>query len=141
MMTKLLLVLLIGLTLESIGVVLLNKGIKQIETPATITLKGVAGLLRNGVTNRNILVGVAFEAAFFGCLLYLMGHGDVSFIWPLTSLGFVITTLAAKWWLGEEVTALRWAGVVLIVLGAGVITFTEKQKEKSRAGAAGLSSP
>jgi uncharacterized membrane protein len=66
---------------------------------------------------------------FFGSLLYLMKHGDVSFVWPLTSLGFVLTTIAAKYVLHEQISALRWFGVALIVAGAGVITFTEKSKE------------
>ena len=60
-------------------------------------------------------------------------RGDVSFVWPLTSLGFVLTTLAAKLVLHEEVSLLRWFGVCLIVLGAGVITYTEKQKSKPAA--------
>ena len=60
-----------------------------------------------------------------------MSRGDVSFVWPLTSLGFVLTTLAAKLVLREEVSLLRWFGVCLIVLGAGVITYTEKHKSKS----------
>ena len=75
------------------------------------------------------------ETLFFGCLLFLMKHGDVSFVWPLTALGFVLTTLAAKYILHEHVSALRWMGVALIVLGAGVITYTEKIKPKPATGA------
>jgi drug/metabolite transporter (DMT)-like permease len=86
-----------------------------------------------GATNRDILLGVALEAAFFGCLLFLMSHGDVSFVWPLTSLGFVLTTFAAKFWLGETVVPLRWCGVLMIVLGAGIITYTEKSKKSVEA--------
>jgi len=53
----------------------------------------------------------------------------VSFVWPLTALGFVLTTIAAKCWLHEEVSLLRWGGVLLIVLGAGLITYSEKVLE------------
>lgn len=59
-----------------------------------------------------------------------MSRGDVSFVWPLTSLGFVLTTLAARFVLQEAVSPLRWFGVCLIVLGAGVITYTEKVKPR-----------
>jgi drug/metabolite transporter (DMT)-like permease len=54
-------------------------------------------------------------------------------IWPLTSLGFVITALAAKLVLKEEVSWVRWCGVILIVIGAGVITWSEKMKERQQA--------
>ena len=43
-----------------------------------------------------MLLGILFEACFFGVLLYLLSQKDVSLIWPLTSLGFLITALAAR---------------------------------------------
>jgi uncharacterized membrane protein len=85
-------------------------------------------LIRMGATNPNILVGVLFETLFFSSLLILMAKGDVSFIWPLTSLGYGLTTLAARIFLREEVSWIRWAGVGLIILGAGLITYSERLK-------------
>ena len=128
-MTKLLLVLLAGLIMEAIGVVLLSRGLKTVGEMQTVSVPEIIRLVGQGATNKNILLGVAFEAAFFGCLLFLMSRGDVSFVWPLTSLGFVLTTLAAKFILAEKVAPLRWFGVLMIVLGAGIITYTEKAKK------------
>ena len=128
-MTKLLILLLAGLLCEAVGVVYLNKGLKQIGQVEKISTAEVLRIVKNGATNPNILLGVFFEAIFFGTLLVLMSKGTVSFIWPLTSLGFVLTTIAAKFILHEEVSALRWCGVLLIMLGAGVITYTEKVLE------------
>src|ERR1051325_10200795 len=131
-MAKLVIILIIGLVLEAIGVVFLNKGLKQIGEVSQISVSEISRLVGRGATNHNILLGVAFEAAFFGTLLYLMSRGDVSFVWPLTSLGFVLTTLAAKFILHEHVSALRWGGVLLIVAGAALITYSEKlQPQKS----------
>ena len=64
----------------------------------------------------------------------MMSNADVSFVWPLTSLTFVFSTLAARFVLHEQIDALRWAGVVFIVLGAGLITYTEKKKERIEKG-------
>jgi drug/metabolite transporter (DMT)-like permease len=130
MMTKLIIILVIGLFCEAIGVVVLNKGIKQIGDMRQVSVSEVVRLVKAGVTNTNILTGIFFEAIFFVTLLILMSKGDVSFIWPLTALGFVITTMAAKFYLHEEVSGLRWAGVALIMLGAGLITWSEKMKER-----------
>jgi hypothetical protein len=47
-------------------------------------------LIKRGATNKSILTGVFFEAIFFGFLLYLLSQKDVSIVWPLTALGFVI---------------------------------------------------
>lgn len=131
-MIRLLLVLLFGLLLEATGVVLLSKGIKEIGEMAQVNLSEITRLVGRGVSNRQILLGVAFEAGFFGCLLFLMSRGDVSFVWPLTALSFVLTTIAAKLFLNEQVSGLRWFGVLLIILGAGVITYTEKAKDRAK---------
>lgn len=130
-MFKYVVILLIGLVFEAIGVVYLSRGLKQIGEPAVLNLAAIGSLVRNGATNPNILLGVLFEATFFGTLLYLLSRGDVSFIWPLTSLGLVLTTLAAKFVLQEEVTYIRWFGVALIVVGSGLITWSEKVKERT----------
>ena len=127
-MARLLIILLIGLVFEAIGVVLLNQGLKQIGQIERVTATEIVRIVKRGATNPRILLGVFFEALFFAALLVLMSRSDVSFLWPLTSLGFVLTTLAAHFYLKEHVSALRWCGVCLIVLGAGLITWTEQQR-------------
>lgn len=127
-MTKLIVILLAGLILEAIGVVLLSQGLHEIGEVKEITVSEIGRAIARGATNRHILMGIALEAAFFGVLLYLLSQKDVSLIWPLTSLGFVITAVAAKFIRHEDVTALRWGGVALIVAGAMLVALSEKQK-------------
>ena len=90
----------------------------------------IAWLIARGATNKNILLGVFFEAIFFGFLLYMLSQKDVSIVWPLTALGFIITSLAARIFLKEEISSVRWAGICLIVLGAGLVTWSAKTKER-----------
>jgi drug/metabolite transporter (DMT)-like permease len=130
-MVKLLLILLIGLVFESTGVVLLKKGMSQIGDVKKVTVGEVVRVVKAGVVNRCILSGVFFEALFFACLLVLMSKSDISFLWPLTGLSFVFATFAAMCFLDERVSALRWAGVALIVIGAALISYSQHMKEKS----------
>lgn len=127
-MAKLILILLIALVFEAIGVVFLSKGIKQVG-PKISTVE-IARVVRTGVTNINILLGILFEALFFAGLLILMSKGDVSFVWPLTSLSFVMTALAAKFFLHEQISAARWTGIWLIMIGAALITWSEKSQKQ-----------
>ena len=129
-MTKLLIILLAGLLFEATGVVFLSKGLKQIGEVKTRTAVEILRVVQSGATNANILLGVVLEAVFFGTLLYLMSQADLSFIWPLTALGFVLTTLAAKFLLHEEVSAVRWGGVILIMAGTALISWSEKVKPR-----------
>ena len=129
-MTKILVILIFALCVEAVGVVLLSKGLKQIGEVQSVTAREIGRIIAKGATNPSMLLGVALEAAFFGALLYLLSQRDVSLIWPLTALGFIITALAAKLILKEEVSALRWAGILLIVIGVSLVRYSEKAKEK-----------
>src|SRR5512137_2283461 len=117
-MLKFVLILIVGLILEAVGVVLLSQGLHEIGEVKRISAGEVGRIIARGATNRNVLLGVLFEAMFFGTLLFLLSQKDVSLIWPLTSLGFVITALAARFIRHEQISSLRWGGVALIVLGA-----------------------
>jgi drug/metabolite transporter (DMT)-like permease len=129
-MTKILVVLFIGLVCEAIGVVLLKEGINAVCKGQDVTLQNAFPLFLKGVAQLRVILGVFFEALFFVCLLYLMSQKDISFIWPLTSLSFVMTTLAAVFYLKEPVSTARWLGVALIMVGAAIITWNEKQNER-----------
>ena len=129
-MAKLLGILLVALLFEAVGVVFLSKGLKEMALPERLSLGAVGGAIQAGLKNPRLLAGVFFEALFFAGLLVLMSKGDVSFVWPLTSLGFVFTTLAARLVLREEVDAWRWAGVLLIMLGVGLISWSERVKRQ-----------
>jgi drug/metabolite transporter (DMT)-like permease len=129
-MMKILLVLLFGLACESTGVILLKKGMTHVGDINGYNVTEMLRVFKAGATSPQILLGVFFEAVFFGCLLLLMNKSDISFLWPLTALSFVFATLAAMWFLGESVSWIRWTGVILIMIGAGFISYSEHAKEK-----------
>lgn len=131
-MAKLLIILFVALCFETTGVILLSKGLRELPGPANYSPLEIARLVGRGFMSRNLVLGVLFEAVFFVGLLMLMSRADVSFVWPLTSLTFVFSTVAAKVYLHEQIDPLRWLGVALIVGGAGLITYTEKSKEPPR---------
>jgi len=130
-MTKLLLILLIGLVFESTGVILLKKGMADIGEISTFNPSQIARVIKAGATSPRILLGVFFEALFFGALLILMSKSDISFLWPMTALSFVFATFAAMWFLHEQVSAIRWVGVVLIMIGAAFISYSEQSHPKA----------
>src|SRR5580658_1463545 len=139
-MARLLLILIIGLVFESTGVILLKKGITSVGDMNGVTASEIIRIVKASVTNPQILLGVFFEALFFICLLILMSKSDISFLWPLTALSFVFATFAAMWFLGESVSGMRWIGVILIVIGAAFISYSQHAKGKSVPPTSGQSS-
>ena len=130
-MAKLLLILIIGLVFEAAGVVFLKKGITQVGEVRKVSLTESVRIVKAGATNPCVLLGVFFEALFFASLLILMAKSDISFLWPLTGLSFVPATFAAVWFLHEQVSSVRWAGVVCIMIGVALISYSEHVKTKS----------
>jgi drug/metabolite transporter (DMT)-like permease len=136
-MTELLIILFIAFAFEAFGVILLKTGITRItarygaRAATTPRWKNILILLGDWFTTGPVLLGLLLETIFFIMLQYLLAQRDVSFVWPLTSLSFVMTTLAAQFILKEKVDGLRWGGVALIMLGAALISFGEHNKEKA----------
>ena len=136
-MTKIIIILLIAFTFQAIGLVILKKGLDQIgprytERQASMpVLPNVLRLVGDWFANGNVLLGMLFQTIFFAQMQYLLGQRDVSFIWPLTSVSFVLTALAARFYLHEHVSPARWAGVIFIILGAGLIGYSESVKKKA----------
>jgi uncharacterized membrane protein len=127
-MARFIIILLVGLFFEAVGVTLLSKGLKSIGGLEKISLDALAAFVPKAVTHPTFLLGVLFETVFFCILIYLLAQKDVSLVWPLTALGFDITALSAKVYLGEQISAMRWTGVILIVAGAMLVSYSEALK-------------
>lgn len=130
-MFRIVLILFGALLLEATGVVFLSKGLKEVQGLQQVSFSEVARIVAACVANGYFLLGLLMETVFFIALLYLLKIADVSLIWPLTSLGFVLTTLAAKYIRHEDVTAVRWSGVILIMAGAALVGYSERLKPTS----------
>ncbi len=73
-------------------------------------------------TNKFIILGIILYAISVFLWLGAMSTLDVSFMYPLLSLGYIVTAILAFVFIGENVTLLRWAGIVVIIAGCFMIT-------------------
>jgi drug/metabolite transporter (DMT)-like permease len=69
-----------------------------------------------------ILLGIGCLIAFFSSYLTALSWADLSYVLPATALGYVLVTLVGKYFLHENVSPLRWLGVLLISCGVGWVT-------------------
>lgn len=53
--------------------------------------------------------------------LYMLKNYELSVVYPLTSISYIFTILIAMFLLGETVSVVRWAGILLVMLGVGLI--------------------
>jgi multidrug transporter EmrE-like cation transporter len=78
---------------------------------------GIASAGMRLAVEPRVLAGVAAYAVSLIAWVLALSRVPVSVAYPMVSLGYVLTVLAAWWWLGESVTPQRLVGVGLIVLG------------------------
>ena len=107
---------------DAAGDVLLTRGMKQIGEISTISPKVLLSIARKVLTNRNFLSGILFFAVTFFSFLTVLSWADLSFVFPATSLVYVVSTLGAKFILRETVSFQRWAGILLVCLGVALIS-------------------
>lgn len=56
----------------------------------------------------------------------LLSLADLSFVLPVTAIGYVLATLFGQVFLHETVSARQWMGTVLIFLGTGIVGTTSQ---------------
>jgi len=66
-------------------------------------------------------IGIAQLTVAFCSLLALLSWEQVSFVLPATALSYVTGALGGKYFLGERLTTLRWAGVGLVSVGVALV--------------------
>ncbi len=69
-----------------------------------------------------ILMGLGCYVTGFLIWLIVLAKAEVSYAYPLISLGYVLTAIMGWWLLGENVTWLRMAGIVVTCIGVFVIS-------------------
>jgi drug/metabolite transporter (DMT)-like permease len=110
-------VLFVGLCMESVGNVLLRKGMLEVGEVTSFSIPSLFNIFLKGISNLTVISGVALDALFFACFLTALSWTEVSVVLPLTAFGYITTALTAKIILHEDITVLRWAGTMAIVVG------------------------
>ena len=71
-----------------------------------------------------IALGIAMLVLSLLTRLALLSLADLSFVLPVTAIGYVLAAVFGKVFLHEEVTARQWLGTVLIFLGTVLVGST-----------------
>jgi drug/metabolite transporter (DMT)-like permease len=112
--------ILASVVLGAIGQILLKKGMGSMG-PLTITLSQFSALLWRIATNPYVVIGLLIYVT--GTLFWLvaLSRVDLSYAYPFASLSYVLM-LAASWLLfGEQITALRLLGTLVVCSGVFLI--------------------
>ncbi len=71
-----------------------------------------------------VATGVLLLILWLLSRMALLSWADLSYVLPLTSVGYALNAVAGWLFLGEHISASRWAGTLLIVAGTALVSST-----------------
>ena len=105
----------------SVGQILMKQGMNEIGKLGSLGELLSPSTLARIFLNPYVLAGVLFYAVSLIFWLGALSQLEVSFMYPLLSVGYILTAIFAFAFLGENITLARWSGIALVVLGSYLI--------------------
>lgn len=79
-----------------------------------------------------VVVGIVLLIVWTLLRMKLLEWADLSFVLPVTAVGYVLNAAAGAMFLHEKVSALRWTGTALIMAGAVMTGLTPPAGEDGK---------
>jgi drug/metabolite transporter (DMT)-like permease len=79
-----------------------------------------------------VALGVSLLILWMLSRMALLSWADLSYVLPITSLGYVLTAVMGRVFLLEQVSWQRWAGILLIVGGVSLVEYTPVRTTAAR---------
>ena len=121
-MLKTLVVMLMAITAGAVGDIFLTQGMKSSGDISAMGFRQIVETVIKCLTNWRLILGTAMQAVYFGLWLAVLSWEDLSVALPMQALSYIVVAFLAKWYLGELVSPMRWAGICLICVGVAMIT-------------------
>ncbi len=118
--------------LQSVGDLSLAFGMKHVSEHVGLN---PAEYVR-AMFNPFVALGIALLILWLLTRMALLSWADLSYVLPLTAIGYVLAAVLGKVFLNEAVTSARWLGTFLIFAGVAVVG-TTSQKSDPSSGASG----
>jgi drug/metabolite transporter (DMT)-like permease len=99
------------------GDVCLKRGMSSI---GGITLANWT-MLFHAIFTSWVAIGILLLILFFVNYLSALSFADLTYVLPATSVGYIGMALLARFFLHENISLFRWAGILLIALGVGFV--------------------
>ncbi len=106
--------------LRPFGNLSLAFGMKHI--PQELALNPLPYLL--AFANPFVSAGILMLVLSLLTRMALLSIADLSVVLPLTAVGYILSTVLGRVFLGEQVSAQHWAGTVLVFLGVALVSST-----------------
>lgn len=113
--------ILLGVLLNAAGQLALKQG-ARILGPISLTLADTWAAGLSAALNPFIWLGLLCYVISVAVWIVALSRVDVSLAYPMLSIGYIVTAVAAATLFGEDLNPTRIAGIVVIILGVVLIS-------------------
>ena len=71
--------------------------------------------------NPYIFIGLLFYVISVCVWMLVLSRVDVSIAYPMLSIGYVVNAIIAYYWLGEQLSMMRFTGIFIILIGVFIL--------------------
>jgi drug/metabolite transporter (DMT)-like permease len=97
------------------------KGMKGLGTQAAWTPSELAGFVTFVLKSEFVWLGIGSLIVFFVAYALVLSWADYSYVQPASAFAYGTAALMGHFVLGEMVSAVQWAGIMVICLGVFIV--------------------
>ena len=116
-------IILLGVLLNAAAQLFLKAG-THATGPIALSIDNAWSLLWRLAFNPMIFLGLSCYVISVAAWIIALSRVDVSYAYPMLSIGYVVSAVAAYYLFGETLSPMRLAGIFVIILGVYMISRT-----------------
>ena len=120
-MNRYLPLILLGVLLNAAAQLSLKQGMRTIGHFA-FSLENIVPIGTKALINPFVFAGLLCYVISVIVWLMALSRVEVSYAYPLLSVGYIVTAFAGQFFFQEALGPVRWAGIVVICLGVFLVT-------------------
>ena len=122
-MTRYLPLIVLGVMLNAAAQLALKQGMRNIGY-FDFRLENCGHIFWAVATSPSILAGLSCYVISVAVWLLVLSRVEVSFAYPLLSIGYIVTAVVGWRFFNESMNMTRWGGIIVICIGVWLITRT-----------------
>jgi drug/metabolite transporter (DMT)-like permease len=126
-MLKVLIAMTVAAAAAAVGQIFVRQGMQQVGSLDAYAPTALVDYFGQALGNPYVLIGTSLNAVFYFLFLASLSWADVTVVLPMTALEFGMAAVLAVIVLNEGVPTLRWAGILLVIVGVALITFAGQE--------------
>ncbi len=105
----------------ALGQILVRRGMQQVGSLENYAPLALAAYFWHALCNLNVILGTILNAVFYFLFLAALSWTEVTVALPMSAIEYCFAAFLAIMILKENVSPMRWAGIILVVIGVILI--------------------